>query len=111
MVASDDDEGGDDAADEAAVPGESHPAEMVQAEGVDVLEEVVDLRTDKTPHGGPQHESVGRVAAQPNSLESAAEQVRCDKCSNGLAGAVGREVKAKDREQHGSHKISDHRYT
>ena len=48
-------------ANEAAIPGEPHPAKVMQGQSRQVLEQVVDLGADEAPDGRPHHERVGRV--------------------------------------------------
>ena len=52
-VAAHDDHGGNDAADESALPGEAPPAEVVHVDVGKLLERVLDLRGDEPPGSLP----------------------------------------------------------
>jgi hypothetical protein len=54
-VAAHDDQSGHDTADEAAVPGETHPSQVMQIEIRQLLEQVVDLGADEAPDGRLHH--------------------------------------------------------
>src|SRR5450759_1040160 len=96
LVTANDHQSGSDSADKASVPGESHPAEVVQGEVGQMLEQVVDLGSGEAPDGCPHDKRVGRVPLEALPLEGSREKHGGHQGGQRLADAVGLDVEAKD---------------
>ena len=96
LVPAHDHQSGNDPANEAAVPGESHLTEVVHREVGQLFQEVVDLGPGEAPDSRPDDEGVGRVPLQALLFDDAGEQEGCHESRQGLAHPVGLDVEAKD---------------